>query len=337
MNVIEAIDAAVAAHRITVAQAISLLRQVAQALVRKHAAGKHDQQSHGHRAGRNAEIQALDRALAAWAANPTRPKVPRVATKAPRRQVERKAEEMARRVGAQDVRWIERLRQVTFPTGLKGWLGRLEMSAPGFRTKVAIVTADLDGRDMFVKHHPGGKDHDQKTHGRSSLPMSWDTFIEGRPNPVTETRAGRWLQTLLAKNGISKMIKGDQDPPDGWMVSIPGNEARFRLKKLTPEVIRRYVREHLDALQGRGAYFGGWVDPKSKDVFLDVSRWFGNERAARAAGKRWQQLAIFHVDHTNPDGGDVIDLRKRAGLVLVWLPVDDPDEAVRRLNAAVEE
>jgi hypothetical protein len=42
-------------------------------------------------------------------------------------------------------RWVERPRLVTYPTGMRGYRAKAEVSAAGYRTTVRLVTADSHG------------------------------------------------------------------------------------------------------------------------------------------------------------------------------------------------
>jgi hypothetical protein len=42
------------------------------------------------------------------------------------------------------VEWVEKMRSVTYPTGLKGRTGAIRVTADGYRTKVMRVSADHD-------------------------------------------------------------------------------------------------------------------------------------------------------------------------------------------------
>jgi len=43
------------------------------------------------------------------------------------------------------VSWVEKMRNVTYPTGLKGRLGKVLVSAEGYRTRTMIVDQDSEG------------------------------------------------------------------------------------------------------------------------------------------------------------------------------------------------
>jgi len=41
--------------------------------------------------------------------------------------------------------WIEKMRHVTYPTGVKGRLGKVQVSAPGYQTRTMIIDQDSSG------------------------------------------------------------------------------------------------------------------------------------------------------------------------------------------------
>lgn len=43
------------------------------------------------------------------------------------------------------VKWSARMRRVTYPTGVRGHIGRVVLSAAGFRSREYIVSADSHG------------------------------------------------------------------------------------------------------------------------------------------------------------------------------------------------
>jgi len=42
------------------------------------------------------------------------------------------------------VEWVQKMRSITYPTGLKGRTGTIRVSADGYRTRVMRVTSDHD-------------------------------------------------------------------------------------------------------------------------------------------------------------------------------------------------
>ena len=44
-----------------------------------------------------------------------------------------------------EVSWVTKMRNVTYPTGLKGRLGKVLVRAEGYRTRTMIVNQDSEG------------------------------------------------------------------------------------------------------------------------------------------------------------------------------------------------
>lgn len=46
------------------------------------------------------------------------------------------------------VAWVQRPRLVTFPTGVRGYIGKVRVEAPGFRTTVMFINRDETGTSL---------------------------------------------------------------------------------------------------------------------------------------------------------------------------------------------
>jgi len=44
-----------------------------------------------------------------------------------------------------NVSWVEKMRTVVYPTGIKGRIGKVRVSAEGFKTKIMVVDQDENG------------------------------------------------------------------------------------------------------------------------------------------------------------------------------------------------
>lgn len=123
------------------------------------------------------------------------------------------------------------------------------------------------------------------------------------------TDTGSLGDTAINQGGFSLSLAGDR-PRSGWMVSQLGSERSFSIEQLasgqsmdfvpgnpwhdnfTSEV-DRFVSDHLDDLQAKGAYLGGWVD--SGRLFLDVSYNFADRGEAEQFARENQQFAMFNA------------------------------------------
>jgi hypothetical protein len=63
-----------------------------------------------------------------------------------RSEVMKQAEALAKRDYPEStVEWVQKPKQVKYPTGVTGWLGKIRQSAPGYRTRERIVDAGSGG------------------------------------------------------------------------------------------------------------------------------------------------------------------------------------------------
>jgi hypothetical protein len=114
---------------------------------------------------------------------------------------------------------------------------------------------------------------------------------------ITTTAAVTALADALtvADGGFTVSLPDGHRPTDGYVLSIyPDREVKFHGTPRAADLVA-YANDHADILRQRGAYFGGWHDPATHAVYLDVCVWVPDrataERLARAAG----QLAYFDV------------------------------------------
>ncbi len=84
-------------------------------------------------------------------------------------------------------------------------------------------------------------------------------------------------------------------PRTGYMVSIFLERELILSNPVEAMDLIEYVTDHGDLLDEAGSYFGGWQDPATGRVHLDISvRVSTPERAARLANAH-QQLAYFDL------------------------------------------
>jgi hypothetical protein len=118
--------------------------------------------------------------------------------------------------------------------------------------------------------------------GQDARGMDLVRVAQENPDGFTyDPRSGRVLKTG----------PGGEFGPDEYMVSIEGAEARF--KPGDTAAIDVWREKHAAALKP-DEYIGGWLDRETGDFFLDISRRYSGEDAARTAGKGAKQKAIFH-------------------------------------------
>jgi hypothetical protein len=74
-------------------------------------------------------------------------------------------------------------------------------------------------------------------------------------------------------------------------------ERAFPKEAVTPHVIKQYRREHRTELGKPNAYLGGWHDPNTNHVYLDVATHYKSFEDAKDAGRKAKQLAVYDVAH----------------------------------------
>lgn len=99
-------------------------------------------------------------------------------------------------------------------------------------------------------------------------------------------------------NGFSVTLNGEQ-PKRGYMVALPGHSEILHAGDLHgpngPSIINGYVTAHAGALAAPGAHIGGWHDPDTNQVYLDVSHNISGRAIAIQAGRDRNQKAIYDV------------------------------------------
>jgi hypothetical protein len=88
-----------------------------------------------------------------------------------------------------------------------------------------------------------------------------------------------------------------QDPVTGYMVSPypERSDGSYTVETLTPEALARYVTQHRDLLQQPDHYFGGWHDPATGQIFLDVAIRTETAELAEMLALRYDQIAYFDL------------------------------------------
>lgn len=105
-----------------------------------------------------------------------------------------------------------------------------------------------------------------------------------------------YLQVIekTKQNGGITMNTSGEEPKNGFMVSLIGNEKKLRLKKFTVKNLKKYLNDNYRYLNSENMYFGTWIDKKT--VYLDISLNIKDERKAILAGKVNKQKAIYYID-----------------------------------------
>jgi 8-oxo-dGTP pyrophosphatase MutT (NUDIX family) len=103
------------------------------------------------------------------------------------------------------------------------------------------------------------------------------------------------INKLRSDGGFSVNIDTQQEPHDGYMVSIGTGQKYSGIASLTPERMQQFVDQHHSILSNPSHFLGAWLDTDTGDVWLDVSERLSSEQAALARAKELGELAIFDV------------------------------------------
>lgn len=200
-----------------------------------------------------------------------------------------------------------------------------------FKSAPALLAEDDSKQQMVFHFLP--KDDANKAHQ-----FLWQSINEmPKPSPDGKSSGSKeavpslMLHQAVRKNGgfTVKDHLGDA-PKSGYMVSLnKSSERSYRDNELKPQHIEAYRQQHAAELKQPGAHLGGWHDPNTKKVYLDVSQHFNNLDHAMQAAKRGKQLAIYDLKagksiYTNAPKEGIVPLLPRSR-----------DYPIRALDASV--
>lgn len=89
------------------------------------------------------------------------------------------------------------------------------------------------------------------------------------------------------------LITGDR-PGWGWVVSLADRE--LILDTASAADLAAYANDHADVLGNYWAMFGGWRNPRTNKIHLDVSVRVASRALAERLARQHHQLAIFNID-----------------------------------------
>lgn len=101
---------------------------------------------------------------------------------------------------------------------------------------------------------------------------------------------------------------------------------------VSPDTMAAYMNRHSKDLAVETNYFGGWLDRKSGEVYLDISKNVQDLEEAKKLGKDWEQLAIFDLSSM-----EEIRLAREQAREVVYLPKDDPEAAYEELRKLIDD
>lgn len=97
-------------------------------------------------------------------------------------------------------------------------------------------------------------------------------------------------------------------PTTGYMVSVyPERGQAMALDAVTPETLWSFFYKNRDIADQPGTYYGGWHDPATHKVWLDISRHVTTPDEAERLGHEHKQISYFDLAH-----GKSVSLRRAA-------------------------
>jgi hypothetical protein len=106
------------------------------------------------------------------------------------------------------------------------------------------------------------------------------------------------LKSIEKTGGFSVHPVSAKSPKTGFMcATVPHAEKIFQSsEEITEPAIQSYLDQHKDFLsENPKLHLGGWIDPDTEKVYLDLSEQFEDEASAVAAGIKYNQLAVWDV------------------------------------------
>lgn len=104
------------------------------------------------------------------------------------------------------------------------------------------------------------------------------------------------LKDLIKKDGGFSLNLKKETPKNGYMVSV-ADIFQMKLSEITDNEIERLEKE-LNNLENKGyknGYIGGWLDPETNIVYLDISYNFRSLGLALSEATNSNQIAIYDI------------------------------------------
>ena len=126
--------------------------------------------------------------------------------------------------------------------------------------------------------------------------------------------AAALLKALHDDGGFTLKERLGDGPKTGFMVSLPDFEKTHPIAKLDrdPQPLLDYAQQNEAEIEAPDQFYGGWLHPTKKIVYLDVSHHFdkSDHEAAVRAAHDWHQISYYDIDTgdaIDPDTGEVMD------------------------------
>lgn len=99
-----------------------------------------------------------------------------------------------------------------------------------------------------------------------------------------------------AGGGFTYSVITKHQPTTGFAVAAhKDTEFVVDKSKVSGVLLAQYVKKHYALLKQKGNYLGGWHDPKTGNVYLDVTTHVMLHKKAEALGRAGQQIAYFDL------------------------------------------
>jgi hypothetical protein len=114
----------------------------------------------------------------------------------------------------------------------------------------------------------------------------------------TETPAVTALADALSvpDGGFTVDLAGGERPTTGYVVSIFPDRTVVMPGPIVAADLIDYMNDHEDLLSVPGHLFGGWRDPDTEMIYLDVSVHMPARDRARALAMAYDQVAYFDLE-----------------------------------------
>lgn len=98
----------------------------------------------------------------------------------------------------------------------------------------------------------------------------------------------------MANGGFSINILNNEEPKEGFMVSLPNKELKVSIERFNPQILRNYINS-TNELNNPKMYLGTWIE--NNNVYVDTSENIINKEEAIRKGIERGQLAIYDVEN----------------------------------------
>lgn len=164
-------------------------------------------------------------------------------------------------------------------------------------TAIQILQNEARFQVLFGEARTGNPHHDNL--GRFSS-GSGGAGIKGDVS-VSDKKASNLAERVQEPDGgFTVNPRNGKDVNTGFAVAIyPERSKEIPHEIVNKDTIHQYVSDNKDLLRQDGNMVGGWHDPDSGNVWLDVSRVTGNKQEAIDLAKQHNQIAIFDLGSGN--------------------------------------